>query len=493
MSNLQFQDATFVRRKMVGKIQTAESVRISVKNDIADVLSVGVDNVVNSYDATEGEVTFYGKTAIKFLYNDGVALSGSNYNADFTASLQSDLITAESKCCFEVATVDSKVETNANTATITVLLEVTAYAYVEESIPCFSDGDDVFVRKESLEVLQSADVRNLPLTVDEELSATRTITTVLMAESSLCVCDYTNADGILHVSGDATVRLTYLSDGNVVTDALPFKFDRELDATEIPQEAQLKLTPFVRATKVRLDIAEDSVNTEFSVEISATLCVEQTVTAVVDVAADAYGTDCDFVFQRRNVTTTLPCGSAIARKQTSGALPVEEGKTAMTAVNVGALVTKCTSMEKCAQVEGVISATVLYQTEKGVESTQLELPFVQTADVDFLATQCESFATVTVTDFVLSEKDGAMQFLAELCIAVDAFRDVTYNVIVSAEEKSFDKSQLPAIEVCLAHKGETLWELAKGLHMSEEDLLAVNPEITSPLEKDARIVVYNKI
>ncbi len=29
--------------------------------------------------------------------------------------------------------------------------------------------------------------------------------------------------------------------------------------------------------------------------------------------------------------------------------------------------------------------------------------------------------------------------------------------------------------------------------MSEEDLLAVNSEIKSPLERDARIVVYNKI
>ena len=76
---------------------------------------------------------------------------------------------------------------------------------------------------------------------------------------------------------------------------------------------------------------------------------------------------------------------------------------------------------------------------------------------------------------------------------MDSVRDVNYGVILSAEEKPFDKTQLPAIEVCLAHKGETLWELAKGLHMSEEDLLAVNPEIKSPLEKDARIVVYNKI
>ena len=52
---------------------------------------------------------------------------------------------------------------------------------------------------------------------------------------------------------------------------------------------------------------------------------------------------------------------------------------------------------------------------------------------------------------------------------------------------------LPAIEVCLARKGETLWNLAKGLHMSVEDVLATNPQITNPLEADARIVIYNKI
>lgn len=492
MSNLQFQNTTSAVRITVGKIQTAENIRISVKNDIAEVLSVGIDSTVNSYEATEGEVTVYGKTAIKFLYNDGASVAASTYNADFSASLTNSQITADTKLCFDVVTVDTKVDTNANTATLAVLLEITAYAYINDSVPCLVGGDDIFVKTENLEVLQSADIFNVTAVIDEQLVSTKNISTVLLAESCLCVSDYTNADGVLRVSGEATVRLTYLSEGGIVTDTLPFHFERELDATGIPQQAQLKISPVVRGTKVRLDIAEDSVNTDFTVEIVANLCVESCVVGVVEVVTDAYGSACDFDFNRKTLCTTLPCGSVVANKTADCTLPLEGGKNVVTAVNVGAQVTKCTSLDKCAQVEGIIYATVLTEAENGLESTRLELPFIQTVEIDYLAPQCLSFATANVASFTIRDTSG-LTATAELCIAVDSCRTVEYGVITEANEKPFDKTQLPAIEVCLAHKGETLWGLAKGLHMSEEDLLAVNPEITSPLEKDTRIVVYNKI
>ena len=492
MANLQFQNANAVRKVTLGKVQTAENIRISVKNDIAEVLSVGVDNFINSYDVTDGEVTFYGKTAIKFLYNDGAGIAGANYSADFTASLQNDQLNGNAKCSFSVVTVDSKVDVNANTATITVLLEITVYAYLFDTVTYLSDIEDAYTRRESVEILQNANVINLPVVVDEELTATRTITTVLLAESALCVCDYTNVDNVLRISGDATVRLTYLSEGEIVTDTLPFKFDRELDSSDIPAGAQLKITPYVRQTKVRLNIAEDSVNTEFTVEIGASLSTEYTETAVISIVTDAYGANCDFSLERQTLTTTLPCGGTVSQKSAQTTLPLEKEKKVLAAVNAGALVTKCTSLEKAAQVEGVVYATALYQTEAGIESAQLELPFVQKIDIDYLAPQCACLATVTVTDFTLTENNG-LQATAELCFSIESSREVSFSVVVDGAEKPFDKAQLPAIEVCLAKKGETLWELGKALHMSEEDLLAVNPEITSPLERDARIVVYNKI
>ena len=57
----------------------------------------------------------------------------------------------------------------------------------------------------------------------------------------------------------------------------------------------------------------------------------------------------------------------------------------------------------------------------------------------------------------------------------------------------FDKSAQSAIEVCIAKKGDTLWNLAKNLHLSEEELVATNPLLTNPLEEDTRVVVFNRI
>ena len=492
MSNAQFSNATFCSRKFIGKIQTAESVRISVKQDIAEVLSLGVENCINSYEATLGEVSFYGKTNIKFMYSDGTSVLSSSYNADFTASMQSDLLTTDSKLTFDVVTVDSKVDTNANTATLTILLEITAYAYVCDSSPYLSGGEDVFVKIDSVEALSSAEVVNLPFVVDEELTTTRNISTVLLAESSLCATEYTNVNGILHIVGEAAVRLTYVSDGEIVTDTLPFMFDRGLEATGNIADCQLKLRVIPKNTKVRLDISENDVNTAFSVEIAACVIVEATRVGVIDIVTDAYGSDCDFVFERKTITTTLPCGSAVETKHIVSSLNTDNGRKPLTAVNVGAIVTNCVSQERRALVEGVVYATLLYGAETGVESEQLELPFSQTVDIDFLMPSCSSNACVTVMSFAVRDVNG-LQAETDLCITIDSSRDVGYTVIVGAEEQPFDKTNLPAIEVCLASKGETLWNLAKSLHMSEEDLIAVNPEITNPLEKDARIVVYNKI
>lgn len=489
---MQFTNLSCQSRRFAGKVQTAESIRISVKNDIVDVLSVGVDSYVNSYEASRGEVSFYGKTNVKLLYSDGTSVSGQSYNADFTASITNDLLDTDSKLTFDVATVETKTEINANTATLTILLEVSAYAYVSESVPCLSNSDDVFCKTDSVEYLQSAEIYQLPFVVDEELTASRNITTVLLAESKLCTSEYTLKDGVLRISGDAAVRFTYISEGNIVTDTLPFKFDRELDASGIDPDSQLRITLYVKNTKVRLNLTEEEINTVFSVEIAANARVEATKIGSCDMVSDAYGSACDYAFERKSVTTTLPCGSTVERRRITASLPLDSGKTPIAAINAYATVTQCESLERRADVRGVVQTTVLFTTDVGTVGENLEIPFAETLPVDYLMPQCRSYATATVVDCTLRDA-GGLQAEIELCFNVESERDVLCPVIVSAEEQPFDKSALPAIEVCIAKKGETLWELCKGLHMAEEDLLAANPEITNPLENDTRIVIFNKI
>lgn len=488
---MQFSELSCLSRRFVGKIQTAESVRISVKTDIVDVLSVGVDSTVNSYEASRAEASFYGKTTVRLLYSDGTTVLGQSYNADFTASITSDLLDTDSKLTFEVATVETKVDTNANTAMLTILLEISVYAYISDSVPCLGNSENVFCNTDSTEYLQSADIFRLPLVVEEELNTTRNITTVLIAESCLVPTEYTLSEGVLRLGGDASVRFTYVSDGNIVTDTLHFAFDRELDATGIDSDCQLKVYINSKNTKVRLNVGEEN-NTVFSVEIAANVIVEATKIGLCDIVTDAYSANSDFLFERKSLTTTLPCGSAVERKHIIASLPLESGKTPIAAVNVSAAVTECESLERRAEIRGVIKATVLFSTDVGTESKDLELPFSETVSVDYLMPQCTSHASAAVSELTVRDV-GGLQAEADICFVLESERDVQLNVIVSAEEQPFDKSALPAIEVCLAHKGETLWQLCKGLHMSEEDLLAANPEISNPLENDARIVVFNKI
>lgn len=481
MAKLNFEDLIYYNLQPVGKTQVAESIRVSVKNEIVDIISVGTDSRINSYEVGEA-TSFYGKTNLRLVYFDGASLQSANYSADFTASIEGTLPT--DMLVFDVATLETRTETNANTATVNLLLEVSCRACRKHATAVLTGGD-FFAKTEKAELTTEASVFSVPLSVERELSSTHSITTVLLAESSLCITAYTLSDGILRVSGDATSRLTYLSDGELLTDVIPFSFERELDAQGISRDNQLRITALTAPTKVRLNISENEDNLDFTVEIPASLRIEATKNSVIDIVTDGYSTSCDFDFERKSITSTLPC-DASCQKTASISLPSD--KKPVAAINVGATVINCTSAEGFVQVDGFINATLIYKGEHGFNGEPVELPFSQRVDAEYVTAKCACDAVVRVEQLDLS--DG---LTAGLCISLYCNQDVTYQIIDNAVEVPFDKTQAPAIEICLAAKGDTLWQLAKNLHMSEEELLATNPDISNPLQKDARLVVFNKI
>lgn len=489
MSNLQFQKVTYFAKQFVGKMQTTVNVRISVKREIADVIFVGSESAIISYEPTSGSASFYGKTHIKFLYDDGTGLVSSNYNADFTSDIQSELLTTDSKLIFDVVTVDTKVDTSANTAMLAILLEISVFGYAPNSVDCLVGGENLFACKQTIPLLQGVETLQIPFVVDEELTATQPIESVLLAESGVCLSDYYFADGVLHVKGIATVRLTYTSDGTIYTDSLPFDFEREVDVAPIvPNNLQVLVS--VRSTKVRLDITQQG-NKVFLADITCNLQLENSTVNSIETLTDCYGADCDFSLTKQPITTTLPLPTVCVERTFTTNLPKEGDKKLQTAVNVSAVVTKCSAGANCFIVDGIVYATAIYNGEQH-ESEVLEIPFSQKVDTPDVDVDCTVFANVVVTNFSLQDTDLLVANVT-LCIRANCSRDVTYQVITSTESVPFDKTNLPALEIFLANKGETLWELAKSLHMSTDDIISTNPQLTDPLSEAARIVVFNKI
>lgn len=484
MANIQFDNKTFVTKRNIAKGQAAQSIRMSVRNDIVEVLSVGTESVVTGYEIRQGEIAYYGKTTVKLLYSDGLSVQSVNFGADFTSSLAVDDVSATDKLVFDATTVDVETETNANTVTVSVLTEVTAYAFVTENVDFVCGGDDVFVKTEQIEATTAVNVVSVPFVVEQNFAASKNIGTVLLADGALVVTEFGVSDGVLSVGGEGVGRLTYLSDGVIVTDSFPFRWNRELDC-DIAADSQPFFRTIVRATRVRLDISDEGANTAFDLEIQASLSVEASQIETFAAVADLYSTGCDFALTRRAVQTTLPCGSGTFGAECS--FDVDDGSVA--AVNVGATVTETIASDRRAVVKGYVTSTVLYKAEGGIRGATKEFPFVKELDVAYLGSECNCNATATVGEVTLDGNRLTAKMWLKLCCG----RNVRYNLVSACEERPYDKSGQAAIEVCIAKKGDTLWNLAKNLHMSESDLVATNPTLTTPLEEDTRVVIFNKI
>lgn len=488
MANLQFDSLHSVHKQHIGTIQTAQTVRISTRNDISEVLSVGVESFVNSYEATSGEVSFYGKTALRLVYTDGVGTIGSTYNADFTANMASDCIETSTKMIFEVSVLDKNVEVDGNTANINLLLEISAWGYVCMDAPVLQVADDMFVLSSERQICTKADVFMLPTVIDQQLTASQSIQTVLLAQSVLCPTSYSLDGNVLTVGGNAVVRLTYLSQNELVTDNLSFPFSTELEG-EFDTDSTLCVSAIVRNTKVRLDISEEQQNTTFTAEISCLVRVEACQTQQVRIVEDAYLSNMDFDFSKKSLSTTLPVCSMVTSHKVEQSVTLPPQAKLLTVINSNATVTQTTFNDGSCTVKGLVGATLLVMTDAGIKGHGVELPFVCTLQDDSFASGCTGGCKADVTDFTL---DGNVASVT-LGICLYCHNTTSNTVIVSAEEIPFDKENLPAIEVFIANKGETLWNLAKSLHISTDDLMETNPQITSPLEEDTRIVIYNKL
>ncbi len=488
MANLQFDNLHSVQKQIIGTIQTAQTIRISTRNDISEVLSVGVDSFVNSYEATTGEVAFYGKTALRFLYTDGVGTIGSTYNADFTATIANEMVDSSTKMIFEVCVIDQNIDVDGNTAKVNLLLEITAIGYVAQDCPILLPCEDVFVLSQERQICHSAEVLMLPTVVDQQLTSSQSIQTVLLAQSSLSVTEHSVNENVLTVTGNGTVRITYLSQNELVTDNLQFPFSVELEG-EIEPSGNLCISAIVRNTKVRLDISEEQQNTSFTTEISCLVRVEACKTKQVCIVEDAYLSGGDFEFSKKSIHTTLPAVSMTEKSKVEQSLDLPDQAKLLTVVNVDANVIQTNLNNGSCTVKGLISATLLMMTDIGIQGKPLEVPFVVTLSDQRFSADSLACCKVSVAEFSIQGKEATILVEVSICSSVTQ----NYNVIVSAEEVPFDKESLPAIEVCIANKGETLWSLAKSLHISTDELMATNPQISSPLQEDTRIIVFNKL
>ncbi len=493
MANAQFENMVSVKKHQLPKVSHAQVIRIAVKENADKILHCGADSFVNNYECMSGEVSVFGRTNVRILYCDSEGhIYSANYNADYTERIVAEVGTSD-KMCFSVSISECNCEASGNVIIINLLLEISSYTFCEINQPVMVGGEDMFVRFRDVELLEHAQCFNIAAEISQELTATKSISRILSAEGQLCVTKSTRQEDTLTIDGEGTVVLLYLTeDEQLVCDRLPFVFSEEKDIKGLPQGGELTVSAVVKNTRLRLDVEEDVVNSTFTAEMAIQLNITSTQCGTMSVVDDAYCKDSQITLTQNTVVTSLPCVNAVIKKSVEQTLPSSVSGKAVACINWRATVTNVVCSESDCEVTGLLCGDIMSVTAEGLSSIHTELPFAERLDIDGITGNYSADVVASVVG-VTVKGVGSTTVCAELCFEVQAYREVRFGVINDVSEQPLETQKRCAIEVCLAKKGDTLWELAKGLHMSEEDILTVNPDLTSPLQQDTKVVIYNKL
>ncbi len=492
MTNVQYDNMTAYKAVDIDKSNSVHTIRINCQEEVEGIVMCSVDTNVFGYECISGQVTYSGKINVKLVYRDieGQILS-SNSNADYSDTIVDGRITPNSKMSFAVVVVDNKTDIAGNIVTVQLMLGMCATAYVASTCPMLLDSGELFTHYNHVEAVTDVDTINVNTDISCQLLATSDITRVIMADARVNCSDYVLLDGILTVSGDVVVSLMYLSQDTMVCDQLTSPYRSEVECPIV--NGQLTVVPSVKSTRIRLDIVEGQMNNVFFADMTVSLCASSIVCTPVALIDDCYTSNSVLTLDRQQIVTTLPCGSVSARAVLEQNIASMDIGQLMTLTSVVGMVTNSRYLDGMVSVEGIVSGTIIHNKDGKVCGTVVELPFVENIDIDYISSACHGQAYVTVLSSSCNMVAGALVVRAELCIDILSHRDATYTVINGMTENMLDSSAKHGREVCMAKAGETLWQLAKAMHMGEDEILAINPDIVSPLENDTKIVIYNKL
>ncbi|MEG1705968.1 MAG: hypothetical protein RR291_00540, partial [Clostridia bacterium] len=259
----------------------------------------------------------------------------------------------------------------------------------------------------------------------------------------------------------------------------------------ISNDAILSTSVKVKNTKIRLDILEEGENNSFTAELALAVRLWSTEKTSKTIVEDAYSLSGDLLMTSSDISSTEPIFTESVGLSFSGQLAEKTDGEYVAFVGTKAVIVKAEAQEGAGVFEGIVCGNLITKRENGYHSKAIELPFSSSVALPATADNVID-ATASVSAITIKLTGASCVATIDLLITATGYSERRFSVVSAVTENEIDESTLPAIEVCLAKKGDTLWEMAKGLKMREDDILAINPEIVVPLAKDTKVVKYHK-
>lgn len=500
MANETVYDVAVVdNRRQLDSGQTVVEARLTATAPIGKVLSLKCDCAVSPTETLNGEARYTGKVFYKALYLDTEGTPRAlDYTADFSGSIASPAVRPDGSAEFTAAVLDTDV-------TAATENEIKAAAVVEIGL-CYTDADSVRYVSRGGDGVYTLDERIVYPKAEGSAAGSFAVTdslenveinSVIVAEARLLHVKKTAGIDCVHIGGDLVCDLVCTApDGLLVSYRTVTPFEEEAACHGARDDFATVGTLTLDGVKVEvLEGESTTIELRYDVRYSVKVFSEQSVTVVTD----AFSPTDELIKTVTGVEINRPAADVTAEETLDGSVTLKDEMPP--ADNILAVcgskcnISDCKSDDGRVTVTGMVTGSIVYYSAENnaVASAAFELPFSVATGVT-ASPAASVFCTAEVASTTVRIRRGnELDIKAEVCFDLSVTEKTAVAVISDLKIGEPLPQNDSAFSVYIARENESLWDAAKALSLTPEQVVLSNPDLTFPLKGGERVTAFRHL
>ncbi len=464
------------------------SVDTKDRGGVKKLLGLSAECKVYTAEAMKGEAKITGKACYKVIYIDrDNKTAGLDYFCDFSESIVGDIAPQDIlNVCHSVVDVSGRIEDDV--ITLTAICDFVIKVIGKHSGKTIDVANEIYTNRELQETVELSPLKEDTFEVSVEEESGTSVDKVLYFGTTPLITAVTKSDVGALVEGVVQTEIVYLGENGVRGKSFGIPFSEEIEADNL---ADVKAT----IKNSRLVLSGDSANNVFEVEVFVTLSGYDVAVRDVELVVDAFSPE-----KQIEVTHDfLPCKRYVGSKTFDFPVSTEvegdslpDNATVLATPVLRVNIANALAGENEVTLEGLAVATILYMNEDRLDSVQVELPFSVTEKVDGITPTDTLTAKALITDFTATFMSGIITLRAMLKARVCIYKTYSLKWVSQVKEGEEKPRNNSGISIYYVNPADSIWDIAKAVNMSPEEVESTNPELTTPTNETRRVIVYRK-
>ncbi len=369
---------------------------------------------------------------------------------------------------------------------IRVMPELNGYAIVPSGFDT-ANAEGLEVKREDVTVFSAIPVPNTEIVFSGGAALDTSISEIIASQSTINIDSVSTATDLIHISGTVNTYVQYLKDGKIMGGVINSRFDEEVLAKGMTEEAVA--VAFAEPQGEVTSLKDGEVTTEGVISVTGFAYIPEKYSVVTD--AYSLTKELDLQFGEAEIKENI-CVAADKSKFFGSVREDRFAPSCIAALAAPSISALNYSGMKPVKTEGIVGAQLIAEDGNGEPmGIQAEIPFRMES---YPSDECPGAISVYagISDYAARlRQGGTIELSGEIAVCVLSESTAAIRYLSSFEEAA-DKelSDPPVVTLYIAGKGETLFDVAKALNADAERLKELNPELGDDISEGDKIIYY---